>query len=89
MNEPRQLGDVGVRKVALLHAVLEDVLKQDVQVAHMICELREGAGGEDGGHGRSRRQVAAAEILHLGPDVEGEPVNGGSPAQPVNRGGPR
>ena len=48
MDEPGELPDVGGRKVARRDAVAQDVLEQQVEFAHVIRQLREGSGGEDG-----------------------------------------
>ncbi|GAP59066.1 hypothetical protein AHiyo1_22770 [Arthrobacter sp. Hiyo1] len=75
MDEPGELADVGGREVAGGDSVAQDVLEQQVEFAHVVCQFREGSGGEDGRHRRTRREVPAAEVFHLGAHVEGQTVH--------------
>ncbi|MCY1239540.1 hypothetical protein D9M72_523370 [compost metagenome] len=76
MDELGQLRNVSRGQVALCHRIAQDVLQEEAQFAHVVRELGKGRRREHCGHGRTRRQVAAAEVLHLRADVERQAFHG-------------
>jgi hypothetical protein len=83
MDQLGLLPDLRDRKVPLLHSFAQDVLKEVAETAYVVCELGEGCRRKDRAHGRSGRQMPAAEVLHLGPNVQGQTVYG--VIEPVQR----
>ena len=59
---------------AALDDSVQDVLKEVAETADVVGELREGCRRKDGAHGRSGRQMPAAEVLHLGAHVQCQTV---------------
>jgi hypothetical protein len=69
------LAHVGHRQIALRHPVAKDALQQDAQLTHVVSELGKGRRRQHRPHCRSRRKVAAAEVHHLGADVQCQPLH--------------
>ena len=75
VDQGGELRDVALRQVGPADRVPQDRGQQAMQLAHVLAQLLVVLRGEDGAHGGARGQVAPGEVLDLGADVDGEPVD--------------